>query len=103
MRYHVWKSDLIRYLSRADSQTRCFESGNLIILLLPGAGARHVYDFILPEGMLDRTILFIGENELFDGCDPSSAKPQDVAREIIELAYYLAHRTKAVFVLGILG
>ena len=100
MRYHIWKSAPTRFSLLADSHARLFESGNINIFLLPGAGGRHLYDFIPPQSIFDKNILFIGWNYLFDGCDPSSANPQDVARDIVELANCLLHRANESFVLG---
>ena len=42
---------------------------------------------------------FIGGKSLFDSSGPSSANPQDVAREVVEHANYLVHCTKEVSVL----
>ena len=85
----------------ADSQARIFESGKFNILSLPGAGALDVYDFITLEGIFHKNIFSSEGTIFFDGCDPSSSNPQDVARENAQLAKYPIHRSKKVFVLGI--
>ena len=45
-------------------------------------------------------VLFIGGNYPFHGSDPFSANPQDVDRNIVELANYIVHHTE-ISLLGI--
>ena len=88
-----------RYLLLADSRARPFEFRSLNTLSQLGASARQVDDLIPHGSMFDKIILICG-NDFIQGCDPSSANPKDVARDIVELAKYPVHRTREVFVLG---
>ena len=94
MRYHTWKSSSTRILLIADSQETLFQSGNLNILSLLGAGIRKAYDFLPHLDLCDKIILFIGGNDPFDGCEPSDANPKDVAIDLIDIANTLVHRAK---------
>ena len=85
----------------ADSQARHLDAGNLNILSLPGAGVRHVYDFLPPEGKYVTIILFVGGNDLYNATTPSDTPAREVATNIIELAYLLCKRAKHVFALGV--
>ena len=59
--YHVYRTSSTKTLLIADSQARNLEAGNLNILSLPGACARHVYHFITPKDIFDIMIFLLGE------------------------------------------
>ena len=100
-RFHTFKEAPTKYLFLADSQARFLETGNLNIFSLPGASIRHLNDYIPPAGRFEIIILFIGENDLFDGFDTSSKTPLKVAHDLIELADFACQRARSsVFVLG---
>ena len=100
-RFHIFKTAPTGTLLIADSQARHLKEGNLNIISLPGAGVRHVYNFIPPKNEFDLIILFIGGNDLFDDTEPSDTPAPQIANELIELANFLSERAKQVFVLGI--
>ena len=50
--FHIWRTVPTKSLLIADSQARHIDAGNLNILSLPGAGIKHVYDFLPPNDRL---------------------------------------------------
>ena len=57
--------------------------------------------FVPPINQYCKIILFIGGNDLFNGCKPSDKTPIDIANQMIELANFLTERTKEVYLIGI--
>ena len=101
IRFHNFKNAPTNYLFLADSHVRFLSAGNLNILSLTGTSIRPAYDFIPPEGRFEVIILFIGENDLFDGFNPSSKTLQQVAQDVITLADSVCERiVSSVLVLG---
>ena len=101
MRYHLFKSSKTKFILITDSQGRHFESGHLNLLSLPGATIKDVYHFVPPINQYCKIILFIGGNDLYNGCKPSDKTPIDIANQLIELANFLTERTKEVYLIGI--
>ena len=101
MRYHLFKSSKTKFILITDSQGRHFESGNLNILSLPGPTIKDVYNFVPPINQYCKIILFMGGNDLYNGCKPSDKTPIDIANQLIELANFLTERTKEVYLIGI--
>ena len=101
MRYHLFKSSKTKFIFITDPQGRHFVSGNLNIISLPGATIKDVYNFVPPINQYCKIILFIGGNDLYNGCKPSDKTPIDIANQLIELANFLTERNKKVYLIGI--
>ena len=86
-----WRTAPTKSLLIADSRARHIEAGNLNILLLPGAGIKHFYDF-LPTKDRFKLIIFY---------QPSSNPASKVANDVIEIANFLSERARKLLVLGI--
>ena len=100
MRYHTFKTSNNKGLLIGDSQVRQLIYPEINILSLPGAGVKHVQNFIAPKGKYEKIAIFIGGNDLY-GYLPSNTPVQEVVDSICELANTLFEVTDNVFVFGI--
>ena len=103
MRYHLFKSSKFKIDVHFDHRFtgKTFESGNRNILSLPGATIKDVYNFVPPINRYCKIIMFIGGNDLYNGCKPSDKTPIDIPNQLIELANFLTERTNELFLIGI--
>ena len=101
MRYHLFKISPKKALLIADSQARYLTFGNINILSQPGATVTNVYQFDPPQGIYEIIVLFVSGNDLYSGCHPSVATPQEVFERIESLANTLITVAKKLYVIGI--
>ena len=101
MRYHTFKTSNNKGLLIGDSQVRKLIYPEINILSLPGAGVKHVQNFIPPKGKYEKIATFIGGNDLYNGYLPSNTPVQEVVDSICELANTLFEVTDNVFVFDI--
>ena len=98
---HIFKTSSSKNLLIADSQARHLEFLNTNILSLPGARIAAVRVFLPPKDKYNTIVLLSGENDAFDGREPSTVPEEDIANELAELAEELSRLSKQIFVIGI--
>ena len=92
--YNLFKTSSSKFLLIVGSQARHLQSGNLIILSLPGASANHFLRLSSLKEFFDTIILSIGGNDLYYYTTPTDTPLYLVADKIIGLANFLCERAK---------